>query len=109
MDYNQKEAPFIVKKPLRPTHIVNGYMIRPGFYLMNGANTVEGGVNFTIHSYGATSCTLCLFRWREEEPFARIPFPESYRIGNTYSMMVFNLDITEFEYAYQLDGPYDPK
>lgn len=109
MDYNQKEAPFIVKKPLRPTHVVNGYMIRPGFYLMNGANTVEGGVNFTIHSYGATSCTLCLFRWREEEPFAKIPFPESYRIGNTYSMMVFNLDITEFEYAYQLDGPYEPK
>ena len=35
-------------------------------------------------------------------------FPEQFRLGNTWSMIVFGLDITEFEYAYRRDGPYDP-
>ena len=108
-DMNRIDPPIIMKKKMVPTDVVNGYMIRPGDYLSNGASTIENGVNFTIHSYGATSCTLCLFHWHSDEPFAKIPFPESYRIGNTYSMIVFNLDITEFEYAYQFDGPYNPK
>ena len=37
-----------------------------------------------------------------------IPFPEQYRIGNVYSMIVFKLDIEEFEYAYRVYGPYEP-
>ena len=32
-----------------------------------------------------------------------LPFPEQFRIGNTWSMIVFGLDITEFEYAYRMD------
>ena len=35
--------------------------------------------------------------------------PETYCIGSTYSMLVFGLNIEEFEYAFQLDGPYDEK
>ncbi len=38
-----------------------------------------------------------------------IPFPHHYRIGNVYSMIVFKLNIEEFEYAYRVDGPYEPK
>ena len=30
-------------------------------------------------------------------------------MGKVYAMIVFGLDIEEFEYAYRLDGPYDPK
>ena len=41
-------------------------------------------------------------------PFAVLPFPEYCRIGDTFSMIVFHLDIEEIEYAYRLDGPYDP-
>ena len=37
-----------------------------------------------------------------------LPFPRHYRIGNVYSMIVFKLNIEEFEYAYRVDGPYDP-
>lgn len=37
-----------------------------------------------------------------------LPFPEEYKIGNVYSMIVFGLDIGEFEYAYRVDGPNDP-
>ena len=66
-------------------------------------------MNFTITSVYAKSCTLLLFRPTENEPYARLPFPESYRIGNTFSMIVFGLEIYEFEYAYSIDGPYDEK
>lgn len=50
-----------------------------------------------------------LFHRDEEEPYAVLPFPESYKIGDVYSMIVFGLDIEEFEYAYRISGPYDPQ
>ena len=87
---------------------VNGYSIRPGFYEINGATVIEGGINFTIHSHQATSCELLLFRRKETEPFVVIPFPENYKIGNCYSMIVFGIDPNGLEYAYRMDGPYDP-
>ena len=40
---------------------------------------------------------------------AKIRYPETYCIGSTYSMLVFGLNIEEFEYAFQLDGPYDER
>ena len=57
---------------------------------------------------GATSVSLLLFYRRAQKPFAVLPFPEEYRVGNVYSMIVFGLDIGEFEYAYSIDGPNDP-
>ncbi len=92
---------------LQPLDIIDGFKVRPGFYNRTGAAAAPNGVSFTIHSSGATSCTLLLFRPREKEPYARLKFPEAYHIGNTYSMLVFDLKIEEFEYAFQLDGPYD--
>lgn len=96
-------------KPLLPIDEISGFKVRPGFYLINGATAMHNGVNFTIHSYNATSCELLLFKERESEPYAVLKFPDSYRIGNTFSMIVFDLDISEFEYAYRMDGPYDKK
>ena len=93
---------------LVPLNHVSGFDIRPGFYEINGATAIPGGVNFTVHSSGATRIELLLFHRTAEEPFAVIPFPEHYRIGNVYSMIVFQLNIEEFEYAYRVDGPYDP-
>lgn len=94
---------------LIPMDVINGYDVRPGFYEINGATAIPGGINFTIHSNQATSCELLLFKRRVAEPFVVIPFPEHYRIGNCYSMIVFDLDIENLEYAYRLDGPYNPK
>ena len=94
---------------LQPLDEIAGFKVRPGFYNRNGAAQAENGVSFTIHSFGATSCTLLLFRPQEKIPYAKITFPESYHIGNTYSMFVFVLRMEEFEYAYQMDGPYDEK
>lgn len=91
-----------------PMEIISGFEVRPGMYEINGATAIPCGVNFTIHSFGATSCELLLFKRKACEPYAVLPFPRHYRTGNVYSMIVFGLDIEEFEYAYRLDGPYNP-
>lgn len=94
---------------LVPLDEIAGFDVRPGFYEINGATAIPGGVNFTVHSNNATAVELLLFHRTESEPYAVLPFPEHYRIGNVYSMIVFGLDIEEFEYAYRVDGPYDQK
>lgn len=91
---------------LIPFDTIEGFEVRPGFYEINGATAIPGGVNFTIHSNQATSCELLLFHRTEEKPYAILKFPKQYRIGNVYSMIVFQLNIEDFEYAYRLDGPY---
>ena len=88
---------------------INGFRVRPGLYELNGATALPGAVNFTIHSHGATSVELLLFERKADVPFAALKFPESYRIGDVYAMIVFGLDIENFEYAYRIDGPYDPE
>jgi len=94
---------------LIPMDNIDGFDVRPGFYEINGATPIPGGVNFTIHSNQATYCELLLFNRRETEPFAVLPFPKHYKIGNCYSMIVFGVSIDFLEYAYRMDGPYDPK
>ena len=95
---------------LKVLDTINGYEVRPGFYTQNGATALSNScVNFTVQSQNATSCELLLYNREEAEPFATIPFPEHYRIGKVYSMIVFGLNIENFEYAYRLDGPYEPK
>ena len=93
---------------LVPLDNIAGFDIRPGFYDTSGATAIPGGVNFTVHSHGATGIELLLFHRGQDEPFAVLPFPEHYRIGNVYSMIVFKLNIEEFEYAYRVYGPYEP-
>ena len=92
-----------------PLDYIDGFAVRPGFYEINGATAIPGGVNFTVYSRGATAIELLLFQRQSPEPFAVLPFPEHYRIGNVYSMIVFKLNIEEFEYAYRVDGPYEPE
>ena len=92
---------------LKPLDHIDGFDVRPGFYRSDGAVEANGGVSFTIHSTGATSCTLLLYHPKEAEPYARLQYPNNYHIGNTFSMFVFGLKIDEFEYAFQMDGPYD--
>ena len=94
---------------LVPLNYIDGFAVRPGFYEINGATAIPGGVNFTVHSHGAASIELLLFHREASEPYAVLPFPQHYRIGNVYSMIVFKLNIEEFEYAYRVDGPYEPE
>ena len=98
----------VVNTGLLPLDAVEGFKIRPGFFRMYGACVASNGVSFTINSHGATRCTLLLFKPQAPKPYARIPFPDSYRIGDTYSMLVFDIKPDEFEYAFSFDGPYEP-
>lgn len=92
---------------LHPTDTINGFKVRPGLFLTNGAQIVPGGVNFSVYSSGAKSCELVLYNSHEKEPFAVIPYPESYRIGSVFSMIVFDLDYEDLEYGFRVDGDYD--
>lgn len=91
-----------------PTHELNGIHYRIGRVLPYGATIVPDGVNFSIFSKDATYCELLLFHMEEREPYAVIPFPEEFRIGNVYSMVVFDLDYESVEYGYRMDGEYNP-
>ncbi len=96
-------------RDLIPTDNINGFDVRPGYYDLNGATPVRGGICFTVSSVYASSCTLLLFKPEKRSPYAQIPFPDSYKIGSTYSMIVFGLEAEKFEYAYSFDGPFDPQ
>lgn len=98
----------VVNTGLLPLDVVEGFKIRPGFFRMYGACVASNGVSFTINSHGATRCTLLLFKPQAPKPYVRIPFPDSYRIGDTYSMLVYDIKPDEFEYAFSFDGPYEP-
>jgi glycogen operon protein len=98
-----------VRIDLHPTHNVAGHAIRAGQALPFGATVLPGGaVNFSVFSRHATDCTLVLFRKGERDPFAEIPFPREFRIGNVYAVLVFGLDREETEYGYRMDGPNEP-
>lgn len=91
-----------------PTHRYEQFKLRPGKPFPFGATLVPGGVNFSVFSSHATSCTLVLFEKDAPEPMAEIPFPDSFRIGNVWCMVVFELDCETIEYGYRMDGPFDP-
>ena len=109
MSLHTSDLVLVPGRQLKPLDNISGFQVRPGFFRFFGAIIIPGGVNFTIQSHGATSCELLLFHREAEEPFAALKFPDNYKIGFVYSMIVFGLDVEEFEYAYRLDGPYDEK
>ncbi len=94
---------------MNPTHEIQGIRYRAGHVFPFGASLIEDGVQFSAFSRDATSCTLVLYNHNEPEPFLEIPFPEEFRIGNVYSMIVFDLNIETLEYGFRFDGPWDPE
>lgn len=91
------------------THTHGDFRMRYGHPLPFGASHIPGGVNFSIFSVNATSCTLVLFARGADEPLAEIPFPEEYRMGNVWAMSVLDLDFETMEYGYRFDGPHEPR
>ena len=92
---------------IHPTHQYGDFQLRCGKCFPFGATLVRGGVNFSIYSSHATSCTLVLFAKHSPEPMAEIPFPKEFRIGNVFCMVVFGLDYENVEYGYRMDGPFN--
>jgi glycogen operon protein len=91
-----------------PTHRHDDFWLRAGRPQPFGATIVPGGINFSVFSRHAISCTLVIFRKGEGHAFVEIPFPDAFRIGNVWSMIVFGLDYEEIEYGYRMDGPDRP-
>ncbi|MBQ7795195.1 MAG: glycogen debranching enzyme, partial [Lachnospiraceae bacterium] len=109
MDFYRSELFSENPQVAAPMDEIAGFLVRPGMFDVNGAMALSLGVNFTVQTHHGTSVELLLFHHGEDEPYAVLPFPESYRIGDVYSMIVFNLNIEDFEYAYRVDGPYKPQ
>ena len=86
---------------MNPTHELNGIRYRAGHVFPFGARVFENGVHFSAFSRDATSCTLVLYHQGEKEPFIEIPFEDEFRIGNVYSMIVFDLDYEAIEYGFR--------
>jgi glycogen operon protein len=80
-----------------PTHHHGVFRLRYGHPLPFGASLVPGGVNFSVFSSHATGCTLVLFEKGAKRPFAEIPFPPEFRMGDVFAMMVFDLDTENLE------------
>jgi len=102
-----------------PTHVFEGFKIRPGRPYPFGAHLVPGGINFSVFSRHADYCVLVLFEKDARTPFVEIPFRGAFRradtgepvwgefrIGNVFTMTVFDLDSENIEYGYRMDGPY---
>ena len=93
-----------------PTHEKDGIQYRAGHVFPFGASLTEnGGVQFSVFSKEATGCTLVLYHHGQPDPFAEIPFLPEFRIGDVYSMIVFDLNIETMEYGYRFDGPWQPE
>ncbi len=86
-----------------PTDIYEGYKILPGNFLDCGARVIPGGINFAVYSSTARKCTLALFHSGEKKPFVKIPYPDSYRIGNVFAMIVLDLDDENLEYGFYME------
>jgi anti-anti-sigma regulatory factor len=89
-----------------PTHSYGGFALRPGAPFPLRAAAVTQGVNFAVYFRHATRCTLVLFEPGAEAPFAEIPFPPEFRIGDAHAMTVFHLDPEKFEDGYRMEGPF---
>ena len=92
-----------------PTHQMGELSYRAGQVFPFGASLMEDGVNFSVYSKDATGCTLVLYHHSQPDPFAEIPFPKSFRIGNVFTMLVFGLNIDTVEYGYRFSGPWKPE
>lgn len=101
-----------------PTHSYKGYKLRSGRPYPFGATIVPDGVNFSIFSRHANYAELVLFEKGETTPMVEIPFRGmflkidtgepvwgEFRIGNVFSMTVFDLDDEQFEYGFRMGGP----
>ncbi len=83
-----------------PTNSIKGLEYRSGRVLPFGATICQdGAVNFSVFSREATGCTLVLYHHGQKKPFVEIPFPDEFRIGNVYTMMIYGIDIDTTEYG----------
>jgi len=92
----------------QPTHQFGEFGGRIGRPLPLGATLVPGGINFSVFSHHAASCTLVLFEKGAAEQFIEIPFPDEFRVGDIFTITLFGVNYEAIEYGYRMDGVYLP-
>jgi isoamylase len=107
-DFSEYMSP-IPRIDAYPTHRHGNLALRKGLPIPFGATGVMGGINFSVYSRHATACTLVLFEPGKEQPYAEVPFPTEFRIGDVFAMIVFDLDPYATEYGFRMDGPWVPE
>jgi glycogen operon protein len=103
---------------VHPTHHYQGFKLRFGRSYPFGATLVPGGINFAVFSRHASYCVLVLFEKGQARPMIEIPFRGmfqkvetdepvwgEFRIGNVFTMTVFDLDYENIEYGFRMHGP----
>ena len=84
------------------------YQVKRGHPLPLGATVRRDGVNFSIFSKPATSCTLVLLQPGEKEPFLEYELdPHTNRTGQVWHAMVEGVD-AGVQYGYRFDMQPNP-
>ncbi len=83
--------------------------LKPGNPLLPGATLLPDGINFSVFSFHADTCTLVVFESGVNEPLVELQFPPEYRVGAVFSMLVKGLQPNGLEYGYRIAGPYVPE
>ena len=81
----------------QPVETIDGLRVRPGKPLPFGVSTVPGGLNFSVYTSAGTACTLVLLSRSEKKIIKEVKIPDHYRIGDVYSIVVFDLDYEDIE------------
>ena len=85
------------------------FKVNRGVPLPLGATVHRAGINFSIFSKHATSCTLVLFHPEATQPFAEVVFdPHSNRTGQVWHVFVEGLD-AGIQYGYRFDMQPNPE
>ena len=88
-----------------------GHRVSRGVPLPFGASVRRHGVNFSIFSKHATSCTLVLFQPGSADPFVEFPLdPRLNRTGQVWHAFVEGLDVDiQYGYRFHMQPNPDPK
>ncbi len=75
-----------------------------------GATVDPEGINFSIGSKMAEEVTLLLYKDGESMPMAEIRLdPYLHRTGDIWHIAICGLEHHNIQYAYKMDGPWEPE
>ncbi len=100
---------FAARAPRKaPATSAPGHRTSRGVPLPLGTTIRRRGVNFSIFSRHATSCTLVLFHPGAEDPYVEFPLdPLANRTGQVWHVFVEGVD-TDVQYGYRFDMQPNP-
>ena len=96
-------------KHLLPLEKIKGYDVRPGFMGLMELRHSERESALQSVLWKQQMWSSFLYHRGERKPYAVLPFPEALPDRKGLFHVCFRTDIYDFEYAYRVNGPYDPQ